>query len=283
MSPEILFNLFLQEKRYICNLASKTIDFYSYSFKVFKLSEGLPFPINPKSTKAFLTASIIRMREEGKTAACCNAYIRGINPFLNWLFESGHLEEKLVLKKLKCPERSMKTFSDVQIQTILSYRPTSKSEKRLLALLILLTDTGLRINEALTLKRQQIDFDNLLLDVQGKGNKFRRIPFSVEARKVLFKHLRSHDFDLLFCTRNGTRLLYDNMRRDFNSLMSKLGISGVDGSFHAFRRYFVTYSIRKNVNPFLIQRMLGHTSLEMTNHYAKLETGDLSCAHVSAL
>jgi integrase len=62
-----------------------------------------------------------------------------------------------------------------------------------------------------------------------------------------------------------------------------LGIVGFDGSFHAFRRYFVTYSIRHNVNPFMVQRMVGHSSLAMTNTYLKLETQDLSRAHTSAL
>jgi integrase/recombinase XerD len=77
--------------------------------------------------------------------------------------------------------------------------------------------------------------------------------------------------------------MYNNVRRDLRRLTAQLGIVGFDGSFHAFRRYFVTYSIRHNVNPFMVQRMVGHSSLAMTNTYLKLETQDLSRAHTSAL
>ena len=275
MSLTTLFEQFLQEKRYVQNVSDNTLDFYRLSFKSFNPS--LPL------TQAELNNAILKMRESGKSPACVNAYLRGMRPFVNWLFENEHLPDKLKLRKLKCEEKPMRTFTDAQVRAILNSKPKSKTEQRLVALLTLLTDTGVRINEALTLTRSSVDFENLLLTVSGKGNKTRIIPFSIEARKALFNHLRSHSHDLVFCNRGGGKLLYNNLRRDLNALCEKLGIKGVDGSFHAFRRYFATYAIRKNTNPFVVQRQLGHTSLTMTNRYAKLTTADLSANHVSAL
>jgi integrase/recombinase XerD len=272
---KILFEEFLQEKTFLSNLAPKTLSFYRQSFKAFALT----FPL----TQNRLNSIVVSLREQGKTANCVNSYIRGINPFLSWLFENGHLQDRLRVKKLKCEEKQMRTFSDAQIRAILNCKPKTKTEHRLLALLALLVDTGVRINEALTLSRASIDFENLLIDVKGKGAKVRRIPFSIECRKVLFKHLRSHSHDLLFCNRDGGKVRYDNLRRDFRKLITKLGIKGFDGSFHAFRRYFVTYSIRKNVNPLLVQRMCGHSDLQMVNRYCKTEVSDLTANHVSAL
>ena len=276
MSLTTLFEQFLQQKRFLQNVSNNTVEFYSLSFKTFNLS-ALPL------TQAELNNAIVKMRESGKSVAAVNAYLRGMRPFVNWLHENGHLQERLKLKKLKCEEKAIRTFSDAHIRALLSYKPQTKTERRLLALLTLLTDTGVRIDEALTLTRGAIDFDNLLLTVRGKGNKTRIVPFSIECRKVLFKHLQSHSHERVFCTRNGGKLQYNNMRRDFNALCEKLGITGFDGSFHAFRRYYATYAIRKNTNPFVVQRQLGHTSLTMTNRYAKLTTEDLSANHVSAL
>jgi integrase/recombinase XerD len=272
---QVLFDQFLQEKQYIQNVSPNTVDFYLQSFKAFNLS--LPL------TQAQLNSEIVRMRQESKNPNGINAYIRGLRPFLRFLSDNGHIKDGLKLKKLKCEEKQMRTFSDAQIRAILSYKPKTKAEHRLHALLMLLIDTGVRINEALTLTRRAVDFENLLIDVKGKGSKVRRIPLSIECRKVLFRHLHSHSHELIFCNRDGGKIRYDNLRREFRKLVSKLAIKGFDGSFHAFRRYFVTYSIRKNVNPFLVQRMLGHSSLSMTNKYLKLETSDLSSAHVSAL
>ena len=275
MTLQILFEQFLQEKRYLQNLSNKTLEFYSLSFKTFNLST---VPL----TQTALNNAIVKMRESGKSIPAVNAYLRGMRPFVNWVFENGFLHERLKLKKLKCEEKVIRTFSDAHIRALLSYKPQTTTEHRLLALLTLLTDTGVRIDEALTLARSSVDFENLLLTVTGKGSKSRIVPFSVECRKILFKHLR-HSHELVFCNRGGGKLLYNNLRRDFNALCAKLGINGFDGSFHAFRRYFATYAIRKNTNPFVVQRQLGHTSLTMTNRYAKLTTADLSANHVSAL
>jgi integrase len=140
----------------------------------------------------------------------------------------------------------MRTFTDAHVRALLTYKPKTRTDKRLLALLTVLADTGVRIDEALTLNRASVDFENLLLTVTGKGNKTRIIPYSIESRKVLFKHLQSHSHSLAFCTRNGGKLQYNNTRRYFNALCEKLGVAGFDSSFHAFRRYFATYAIRKN-------------------------------------
>ena len=135
-----LFEQFLQEKRYVHNVSQNTVEFYSLSFKTFNLS-ALPL------SQSDLNAAIVKMRESGKSVAAVNAYVRGMRAFVHWLFENGHLQEKLKLKKLKSEDKQMRTFSDAQIRAILSYKPKTKTEHRLLALLMLLTDTGERINE----------------------------------------------------------------------------------------------------------------------------------------
>jgi site-specific recombinase XerD len=104
----------------------------------------------------------------------------------------------------------------------------------LLALLTLLTDTGVRINEALTLTRGAVDFENLLIDVKGKGSKVRRIPFSLECRKVLFKHSRSHSHELVFCNRDSAKIRYDNLRRDFRRLISNSESKDLTARFTLF-------------------------------------------------
>lgn len=274
MSLSTLFAEFLQEKRYLQNVANKTVEYYRQSFKAFNLS-ALPL------TQADVNNAIVTMRESGKSVPAVNSYVRGMRVFVNWLSDKGH--ERVKLKMLKCQDKPLRTFTDAHIRAILTYKPKRRGEQRLLALLVVLIDTGIRIDEALNLTRASVDMDNLLLEVQGKGDKVRRIPFSLDARKTLFKHLQSHPHERVFCTQDGGKLGYDNMRRDFNALCEKLGVTGFDGSFHAFRRYYATYAIRQNTNPFVVQRQLGHASLTMTNRYAKLTTDDLSANHVSAL
>ena len=170
----------------------------------------------------------------------------------------------------------MKTFTPSQVKALVNYKPKDYFSKRLHTILLVLMDTGIRINEALTLEKSGVDFDNLLVSVIGKGDKERIVPFSIELRKTLYQFVKLHKFDLVFCNRYGGKLGYNNIRRDYNKLIDKLGIEGIDGSFHAFRRCFATNYIKENGNPLKLQRMLGHTTLKITNEYVKLIVDDLS-------
>jgi hypothetical protein len=78
-----LFEQFLTDKRYVQNVSQHTLNFYSCAFQAFSLPTLPP-------TQAELNNAIVRMRESGKSANCVNAYIRGINPFLGFLFLNGH-------------------------------------------------------------------------------------------------------------------------------------------------------------------------------------------------
>jgi len=271
-----LFERFLQEKKYLKNCSENTLIFLTVAFKA--LTKYVEIP-----TKESLQTWVIKSREAGKTPGGINAHIRGINSFLTWLYENGHTPERLKLKQLKQEQRVLKSFSDEDLKRIVNWKPKSFSECRLHALLCTLVDTGCRIDEVLTLKTSRVDFDNLLIRVIGKGSKERVIPISLELRKVLFRflHKRNDEFGYyVFCTVSGSRLSYDNTRRDFKRLCHKLGINGFDGSFHAFRRCFAKNYLRQGGNLFYLQQTLGHSKVETTRRYVEVETADLQRTHL---
>jgi len=264
-----LFEQFLRERRYIHNVSETTLKYYGEIFRNFKRAGAFD-----SLSKQSLQDTVIIMRARGVKPGAINTYLRGINAFLRWLHENGHIPNNLTIKPLKAQKRIFKPLSEDELKAIISHKPKDFVEYRLRVILCLLIDTGLRINEALTLEKAKVDFDNMLLTVMGKGNKERVVPFSYELRKVLYKYAKSHKFQLLFPTRDGGKLMYNNLRRDFNDLLKKLDIKP-DGKFHCLRRTFATSYIRSGGNPFALQRMLGHTTLQMTNEYVKLVTDDL--------
>lgn len=265
---EPLFEQFIKERKYLRNLADKTLSGYREQYEVFRKLGAFE-----DLSKDSLQKAMMALRERGTSIGAINAYIRGVNCFLNWL----HIEQnypKLSLKLLKGNKRVLKSLSDEDLKAIVKYKPRNFSEKRLHVQLLLLIDTGLRVNESITLEKSKIDFENLLLSVTGKGNKERIVPFSYELRKILYKYTKGHAFELLFSTRDGRRVSYDNVLRDFYRLIRKLGVKP-DGAFHAFRRTFATNYVRNGGNPLVLQRLLGHTTLQQTNLYVKLVTDDL--------
>jgi integrase/recombinase XerD len=264
-----LFAQFLKEKRYLQNVAENTIYFYELCFTAWTQTMG-----EGGVTKSSINQWVVKMREAGRSAATCDAYIRGFNAFLSWLHENDHIE-KLSIKRLKLEKRVMQTFSEAQLKGLVHYKPKTAFERRTHVMILVALDTGARVDELLTLDRSRVDFDNLLVTFRGKGRKDRTVPFSVELRKTLYRFLQKHQFDLVFCSQQGGKMLYDNARRDFKTLLEKAGIDKVDGSWHSLRRTFATNYIRENGNPLKLQRLLGHTTLRQTNEYVKLVTTDL--------
>jgi len=109
-----------------------------------------------------------------------------VNAFLNWLHEEQGYEN-FSLQLLKYSKPTLRSFTDSELKILVKHKPKSFSEKRLHIALLLMIETGLRVNKALTIEKSKIGFENLLVSVIGKGNKERIVPFSYILRKVLFK------------------------------------------------------------------------------------------------
>lgn len=71
-------------------------------------------------------------------------------------------------------------------------------ETRLHVFILTLIDTGCRSSEAMALRWSDVDFDNLLLKLHGKGAKDRLVPVSFELRRHLYRWRQLNKFDLVF-------------------------------------------------------------------------------------
>lgn len=272
------FEQFIRERQYLANVSPATVDWYSNSLK------WLPCD---SPSEAQLKDAVIRMREKGLKATGCNCAIRAINAYLHWK-NAGSAKKcgpgcpHLRVPKLKEPDMVLPTFTATQIKSLVKWKPKRKAQRRLHVLILLLLDTGARISEALKLRVRDIDLDNMLLTLDGKGRKQRIVPFSFELRKVLFRHItefaRKPD-SLLLASRNETQLGRRVMLRDVKLLCKRLGFAPPARTLHAFRHSFGVSYIRRGGSVFHLQKVLGHSTLEMTRRYANLMTEDLQAVH----
>ena len=128
----------------------------------------------------------------------------------------------------------------------------------------------------------EIDFENLLVTLDGKGRKQRVVPFSFELRKALFRYCKESNRTpdaLLLAKRTHTRLGRRNVLRDVKLLCRKLGFAPPCRTPHAFRHTFAVNYLRRGGSVFHLQKVLGHSTLEMTRRYANLVTADLQAVH----
>jgi integrase/recombinase XerD len=263
------FSAFFRERRFLSNVSPATLEWYKHSFKW--LPSESPSPDELKD-------AVLRMREKGLKATGCNSAIRAINAYLKW---SG---SALNIPQLKEPQNIPPTLTAAQVGLLVRWKPRPRHfyERRLHLLTLLLLDTGCRITEALTLRVNDVDLDNLLVTLDGKGRKQRVVPFSFALRKALHRFMvdfnRKPDL-LLLASRNETQLGRRVMLRDVKLLCKRLGFEPPARTLHAFRHTFAVHYLRKGGSVFHLQKVLGHSSLEMTRRYANLMTEDLQAVH----
>src|SRR5205085_1148987 len=92
-------------------------------------------------------------------------------------------------------------------------------------------------------------------------------------RKILYRWLQKHEYDLVFPTRGGLKQGYRNVYKYMDNHCTKLGVSV--GGFHRFRHTFAVNYVRGGGNVFYLQKALGHESLQMTRRYTELTEDDL--------
>jgi integrase/recombinase XerD len=271
---EARFEQFIQEKKYLANVSPATCEWYASSLR------WLPSP-TPDAVE--LKAMVMRMRERGLMASSCNCHIRAINSYLHW--NSGVTTgccaacTHLRVPRLKEEQRILPTFSVEDIQKIAKWKPKAFCEVRLHTFILTLVDTGCRSGEAMGLRWSDVDLDNMLLKLHGKGAKDRLVPMSFELRRHLYRWRQLNKFDLVFASRQGQWLGRRDQLRDVKLLCTRLGIAIPARTIHAFRHTFAVNYLRRGGSVFHLQKMLGHSTLEMTRRYASLNTKDLQDVH----
>jgi integrase/recombinase XerD len=270
------FQAFLREREYVSNVTSATLEWHAQSLK------WLSTASNPETPTADdIKPLIIRMRQAGLKASSVNCRLRSIQAYLRW---SG---SAVICPRLKEEQAALPSFSKDDIQRFCHWKPCTIFEHRLQVLILLLADTGVRVSEACGLKWSDIDMQNLLLTIMGKGRKSRTIPFSPALRKYLMRfearfQLRfeqHHSADFVFCTRTGNALGRNTVNRDLHRLCEKLSIVQPKRIVHALRHSYALGALRAGASTMHVMRMLGHSNVQQTQKYCQLLTEDLSaCA-----
>ena len=140
-NPDLpLTEQFLRYGRYVRNWSPRTVECYRQALR------ECPATIS----KASLNATVVAMRERGLTPGGINLRARAINSYLTWLYEDGHVSERLKIKMLRNPPKPIQTLTDKEIQRLAAFRPKGRIQTRTWMLAMLLLDCGLRIGEALS-------------------------------------------------------------------------------------------------------------------------------------
>ena len=185
------------------------------------------------------------------------------------------------------PNKVMATFSEAQLAQLLgAIDAGTTAGYRDLVLILMLLDTGLRISELTSLRLENLFLQDGLIKVTGKGNRERVVPIGRQVAKHLLRYIaryRPHPamprISQVLLTADGRPLNKDRAEKIMRRYGQKAGLMGLRVSPHTLRHTAAVSFLRNGGDVFSLQRMLGHSSLEMTRHYCNLADVDVKRAH----
>lgn len=166
-------------------------------------------------------------------------------------------------------------FSEKEIDTLLTAneKRTDKLKNRDQALLMLMFASGLRASEVVNLTFNQVDFDNRIMKISGKGNKDRLVPFTNSAKEAMLNYINGLRKDLLkedtkyiFLNSKGNKMTVRGLEYILDEIEAKTGLYGKIHP-HMLRHSFATKMLNRGADLRTIQELLGHSSIETTSIY----------------
>jgi integrase len=200
-----------------------------------------------------------------------NMYGRVMNTFLKWLKDyEGVLESDLKLKEqITKSGDTREVFTQEEIAAIRLYKPRSLNQTRAWTIVMLMLDCGARVDEVLSLTKEDVDFrDQLIFIRSGKGNKSRRVPLSDAMRPILYRYIDKEmpkTARYIFGAKSGTKASQRNMLRDLGVVLRKAKVREL--SFHCFRHTFASGYLKRGGFINKLQHILGHASIQTTQIY----------------
>lgn len=285
---QLLFKKYIEELTFTALLSPSTIRGYQATFELFcKLMPEI-------DTLAVLTPSVAieffrRLQTRSRAAAgiyeikssTIKTYWGKLNAFFQWLMTNGYIQQN-PLERVKPPKPVFgdhKALAEDEIHKLYAALTINSRSvfclRRDTVILSLFLFCGVRHGEFIALEPQDVDLDKRLLQVRSNTSKARKTRF-VPLHPILVMHLKDYFIErnkrasksqyLILSSTTDSRLTKHGLKHWVNILRHK---SGVRFHLHQFRHTFACNLARKNVNAVKIQRLLGHSSLDMTMTYLR--------------
>lgn len=254
------------------SLAPKTIDGYEWALK--RLSDAFPkLPTNPQDLRSLINT------DELSSESRFNLW-RIFKRFYKWAKKTYRLRD--VMARVERPRRQHKlprTLERAEIDRLLE---VSHDTPRDAAMIAVLLDTGIRLNELTNLRHPHV-LETRLLIVEAKGGRQRHVPMSPQTRNQL--RMLGDGYHIWTSIQAGHRLgrpmTRDGVQQVIKRVFRRAGIRPPKAGPHVLRHTFGRWYLKNGGDAFHLQRILGHRDIQTTMIYVTLNTDDLEEQHAA--
>ena len=281
------FDAFIQYLRVERGVSEITVKNYREDFKIFLLS--FPDVRTTDDLSVDMLPEFVRRQDElARSSSTILRRYSLLRNYFSFLNEENILHEEIPdVDKPKSSKRLPFVMSNEEVDELLEAPDISKDNgMRDRAMLELMYATGLRVSELLSLRFRNVNMQNGLITVYGKGNKQRSVPVSSFALEFLRKYMdgprkrvkESKDTDIIFLNRDGKAL---SRTYFFMQVKRYAEEKGIDSSVspHTLRHCFATHLLENGASLRAVQEMLGHSNIATTQIYTEVSTKRIMSAY----
>ena len=204
---------------------------------------------------------------------------RILSSFFSWLEDEDYIVKSPArrIHHVKAPQLVKEVLTDEDLETL---RDGCECERDL-AIVDILTSTGMRIGELVRLDRNDLNLHERECIVLGKGNKQRPVYFDARTKLHLKNYLasRTDSNPALFVSLRGKhkRMTIGGIESRLRQLGKRLFLQRIHP--HKFRRTLATSAIDKGMPIEQVQKLLGHARIDTTMHYALVNQSNVKASH----
>ena len=217
-----------------------------------------------------------------------NIRISSLKCYCNWLYNNKYTSENyaLILKKVRVPADTIQPLTIPEIKKMLS-APSKDTYAGLrdFTIMIVILDTGIRIQELCNTTIDNVDLKNKLLTVKGEISKTReerKLPLSKQSILLLKRLINISEANnskyVFMSSQTADKVNHNVIISNFEKYGKKAGLK-IRCTPHVFRHTFATNAVKSGIDLFTLQKILGHNCLQTTRKYVQLNTEDLIKNH----
>ena len=276
------FEEFINEKE-ARNLSESTIRNYRESYMEFyKFCEFDKRTTADEVTVQAFYDWIRAMKQSGIKPASINHYLRDCRVFVYWCMAA---ERKYIapfkINMVEKQEEQLKIFTDDELRLLLKkpQKNDSFANWRMWAIVNWVLGTGNRASTICEIKMNDIDYTSKEIVLrQTKNKKMQIIPLSPSLEVAVKEYIKlwrgfAEPEDYLFPNIGEEKLTTNALRQSFERYATEREVQR--HNIHGLRHNFARGWIRNEGNMFALQKILNHSTLDMTKKYVKIFTEDL--------
>jgi len=234
-----------------------------------------------KINQADIRQCVARLHRQGLSGKSLQRWLSSIRSLFNYLCRFNQVTHNpaIGVPAPKAAKRLPKTLNVDEINQLLERR-TAKTSSPVIdrdnAMMELMYACGLRLSELSGLNLQDIDWQQQIITVTGKGQKQRRIPFGEKAKQALncWLKLRLTVADqnevAVFTSQRGSRLSNSSIQKRLKKMALEHGMN-TNVYPHMLRHSFASHILESSKDLRAVQELLGHANLSTTQIYTHLD------------